>query len=68
MNFFNPKNLKELHSIADKIDGKYYYLAGGTDINVQIKHEIESVDYNPPEVLICKKLYEVVKPYPVKNE
>lgn len=46
MNFFNPKNLKELHSIADKIDGKYYYLAGGTDINVQIKHEMIGKDDN----------------------
>jgi CO/xanthine dehydrogenase FAD-binding subunit len=46
MNFFNPKNLGELHSIADKIDGKYYYLAGGTDINVQIKHEMIGNDDN----------------------
>jgi CO/xanthine dehydrogenase FAD-binding subunit len=39
MNFTKPKDLEELLQIIDKKQqGKRYLLAGGTDINVQIKH------------------------------
>ncbi|MDY6915572.1 MAG: FAD binding domain-containing protein [Candidatus Cloacimonadota bacterium] len=40
MNFYKPKNLIELFEISEKIKGKKYFLAGGTDINVQIKNKI----------------------------
>lgn len=42
MNFFKPQNLPELFEIANSLEGKYYLLAGGTDINVQIKHRMIS--------------------------
>ena len=40
MNFFKPENLSELFEIIRSLKGKYYLLAGGTDINVQIKHRM----------------------------
>ncbi|MFO7897097.1 MAG: xanthine dehydrogenase family protein subunit M [Candidatus Cloacimonadales bacterium] len=40
MNFFKPQNLPELFEIANSLPDKYYLLAGGTDINVQIKHRM----------------------------
>lgn len=40
MNFFKPENLSELFEIIKSLKGKYYLLAGGTDINVQIKHRM----------------------------
>jgi len=38
MKFYKPKSLLELFEISEKIEGKKYFLAGGTDINVQIKN------------------------------
>ena len=40
MKFYKPKSLLELFEISEKIEGKKYFLAGGTDINVQIKNGI----------------------------
>jgi carbon-monoxide dehydrogenase medium subunit len=40
MNFHKPTSLPNLFEIVNKIEGKKYYLAGGTDINVQIKKEM----------------------------
>jgi len=40
MKFYKPKSLLELFVISEKIEGKKYFLAGGTDINVQIKNGI----------------------------
>jgi aerobic carbon-monoxide dehydrogenase medium subunit len=40
MKFFKPTSLPDLFDIVSKIEGKKYYLAGGTDINVQIKKEM----------------------------
>ncbi len=38
MKFYKPKSLLELFEISEKIEGKKYFLAGGTDINIQIKN------------------------------
>jgi len=38
MKFYKPTSLPNLFEIVRKIEGKKYYLAGGTDINVQIKN------------------------------
>ncbi len=38
MKFLKPNNLTELFSSLPEISGKKYFLAGGTDINVQIKN------------------------------
>ena len=38
MKFYKPKSLLELFETSEKIEGKKYFLAGGTDINVQIKN------------------------------
>lgn len=40
MKFYKPNNLTELFQISEKIEGKKYFLAGGTDINVQIKKKM----------------------------
>lgn len=40
MNFHKPANLAELYEILPGIEGKKYFLAGGTDINVQIKNDM----------------------------
>ncbi len=40
MEFIKPKTLKELLEIILTIEGEKYYLAGGTDINIQIKKDI----------------------------
>jgi len=40
MKFYKPKNLTELFKISEQIEGKKYFLAGGTDINVQIKKKM----------------------------
>lgn len=40
MKFYRPTSLPDLFEIANSIEGKKYYLAGGTDINVQIKKEM----------------------------
>ncbi len=40
MKFFKPANLNELFKITDNFKGKIYFLAGGTDINVQIKNKL----------------------------
>jgi len=37
MNFHKPKTLLELFEITEKIEGKKYFLAGGSDVNVQIR-------------------------------
>jgi len=38
MEFYKPTSLPDLFKIARKIEGKKYFLAGGTDINIQIKN------------------------------
>ncbi len=40
MKFYKPKSLLELFEISEKIERKKYFLAGGTDINIQIKNGI----------------------------
>jgi len=40
MKFFKPTSLPDLFQIVNDIEGKKYYLAGGTDINVQIKKDM----------------------------
>ena len=37
MNFHKPKTLLELFEISEKIEGKKYFFAGGSDVNVQIR-------------------------------
>ena len=38
MKFYKPTSIPDLFQISEKIEGKKYFLAGGTDINVQIKN------------------------------
>jgi len=38
MEFYKPTSLPDLFEKARKIEGKKYFLAGGTDINIQIKN------------------------------
>jgi len=38
MKFYKPTSLPDLFEIVSNMEGKKYYLAGGTDINVQIKN------------------------------
>lgn len=40
MKFYEPRSLSELFEIIEQIDSKVYFLAGGTDINIQIKKGI----------------------------
>ncbi|KQC06220.1 MAG: hypothetical protein APR54_07530 [Candidatus Cloacimonas sp. SDB] len=40
MKFYKPTSLPDLFRIVNDIEGKKYYLAGGTDINVQIKKDM----------------------------
>jgi len=40
MKFYKPNNLTKLFQIAEQIEGKKYILAGGTDINVQLKKKM----------------------------
>lgn len=40
MKFIKPANLKELYEITSKTKRNKHYLAGGTDINIQIKKNI----------------------------
>ena len=40
MKFYKPTSLNELFETIEAIDDKVYFLAGGTDINVQIKKDI----------------------------
>ncbi len=40
MNFYQPKNLSELFRYCEATEGKKYFLAGGSDINVQLKKKI----------------------------
>lgn len=40
MEFIKPNTLKELLEIISTIEGEKYYLAGGTDINIQVKKDI----------------------------
>jgi len=56
MNFFKPKNLNELFEITATIDEKYYFLAGGTDINVQIKHRMIPQNAN---IIFINELHEL---------
>ncbi|HHE39118.1 MAG TPA: hypothetical protein ENL20_11200 [Candidatus Cloacimonetes bacterium] len=37
MIFYKPNNLNQLFEISEKFEGRKYFLAGGSDINVQIK-------------------------------
>ncbi len=40
MKFYKPTSIPDLFRISEEIEGKKYFLAGGTDINVQIKNGI----------------------------
>lgn len=44
MNFFKPTDLNNLFELIGKIDGRNYFLAGGSDINVQIKNKMITND------------------------
>jgi CO/xanthine dehydrogenase FAD-binding subunit len=44
MAFYKPKSMKELTSILDANRNKFYFLAGGTDINVQRKNGVITLE------------------------
>lgn len=40
MNFYKPRNLSDLFKYCEETEGKKYFLAGGSDINVQLKNKM----------------------------
>ncbi|MBN1949409.1 MAG: xanthine dehydrogenase family protein subunit M [Candidatus Cloacimonetes bacterium] len=40
MDFYKPSSLPDLFEIISRLEGRKYFLAGGSDINVQIKNKI----------------------------